>query len=46
MAGGTSALLGTARTQQEERPTKTEQIPPIELGHLLTGVYKMRFVAL
>ncbi len=39
MAGGPSPLVGTARTQQEERPTKQEQVPPIELGHLLNRAY-------
>ncbi len=39
MAGGTSPLVGTARTQPEERPTRTEENPPIELGHLLNRAY-------
>ena len=41
MAGGTSPLVGTARTQQEERPTRIEETPPIELGHLLNRAYHM-----
>src|SRR5271170_6835297 len=39
MAGGTSPLVGTARTQQEERPTRTEELTPIEIGHLLNRAY-------
>ena len=39
MAGGPLPRWGLPRTQQEERPTRTEELTPIELGHLLNRAY-------
>jgi hypothetical protein len=41
MAWGTSPLVGTARTQPEERPTRIEETPPIELTQLLNRAYHL-----
>lgn len=39
MAGEPLPWWGPQRTQQEERPTKLQEIAPIELGHLLNRAY-------
>ena len=39
MAGEPLPWWERPRTQQEERPTKTEELAPIEIGHLLNRAY-------
>ena len=39
MAGEPLPWWGPQRTQQEERPTRTEELTPIEIGHLLNRAY-------
>ncbi len=41
MVGGTSPLVGTTRTQPEERPTKPQENRPIEIARLLSRAYHL-----